>query len=65
MIRRLALTGAAATLFSVAVIVNLAILDVVTLHDVGSSLGKILGVLVVSVVALAGIALLVRAAARR
>lgn len=65
MIKRLLLLGIAAVVFAAMVVANLAILDVVTIEELRASLGKIAGVIAVSTVALAGIALLVRAAARR
>lgn len=65
MIRRSLLLGAAAIVFAVMVLLNLAILDVVSIDELQGSLGKIAGVVAVSTVALVSVALLVRAAARR
>jgi hypothetical protein len=65
MIRRSLLLGAAAIVFAVMVVLNLAILDVVSIDELHGSLGKIAGVVAVSTVALVSVALLVRAAARR
>lgn len=65
MIRRSLLLGAAAIVFAVMVVLNLAILDVVSIDELQGSLGKIAGVVAVSTVALVSVALLVRAAARR
>lgn len=65
MIRRSLLLGAAAIVFAVMVVLNLAILDVVSIDELRRSLGKIAGVVAVSTVALVSVALLVRAAARR
>lgn len=65
MIRRSLLLGAAAVVFAVMVVLNLAILDVVSIDELQGSLGKIAGVVAVSTVALVSVALLVRAAARR
>jgi hypothetical protein len=65
MIRRILLLGAAVVAFSVAIIVNLAILDLVTMAELRESVGEIVAIVAVSTVALAGIALLIKASAAR
>ena len=65
MIRRILLLGAAMVAFSVAIIVNLAILDLVTMAELREGVGEIVAIVAVSTVALAGIALLIKASAAR
>lgn len=65
MIKRLLLLGAAAVVFAAALIVILAILDLVTIAELKESLGRIMAVVAVSTAGLAVIALLIRAAAAR
>jgi len=65
MVRRILLLSAAVVAFAIAVIVNLAILDLVTMAEVRESVGKIVAIVAVSTVALAGIALLIKASAAR
>lgn len=63
--RRILLLGAGALVLAAAIVVNLAILDIVSWGDLGESLGRIAAVVAVSVAALAALAALVAAAARR
>ena len=65
MVRRILLLSAAVVAFAIAVIVNLAILDLVTMAEVRESVGKIVAIVAVSTAALAGIALLIKASAAR
>ena len=65
MVRRILLLSAAVVAFAIAVIVNLAILDLVTMAEVRESVGKIVAIVAVSTVALAGIAFLIKASAVR
>ena len=65
MIRRILLLGAAMAAFSVAIIVNLAILDLVTMAELRESVGEIVAIVAISTVTLAGVALLIKASAAR
>jgi hypothetical protein len=64
MLKRIVVIGMAIVVFACAVIINLAILDLLSIDEVRESLGKILSVIGVSTAAIVLILLLARAAKR-
>jgi hypothetical protein len=64
MLKKTVVIGAAIVVFACAVIINLAILDLLSIDEVRESLGKILSVIGVSTVAIVLVLVLARAITR-